>query len=214
MKSWLQMSIAVLTPLILASTMLSPARAEVRGKPVGFKFDQQEVDLSKFIVLAQPLSRGYKPLVLEQIADSKACWSESGISPVTVDPLLVNFDFRGICGRSIDSNGYSIRQAGQDLVLQYGLRIEQQGDNLVLLGQPLDGMTRDPVLVLGRSHGIEPGGFNKIFLDSGWRLTRRTYDGQPTGHIYLTSDFLGTGMTTPADQSSSSAIRATPLVRQ
>jgi hypothetical protein len=52
---------------------------------LGFQFEQQEVDPSKFIVLAQPLSRGYKLLILEQIADSRACWSESGISPVTVD---------------------------------------------------------------------------------------------------------------------------------
>ncbi len=131
-----------------------------------------------------------------------------------MDPLLVNFDFGGICGRSIDSNGYSIRQAGEDLVLQYDLRIEQQGNNLVLLGHPLDAITRDPVLVLGRSHGIAPGDSNKIILAPGWRLTQRIYNGQPTGHIYLTSDFQGTGITTPADRSSSSAIRATPLIRQ
>jgi N-acetylmuramoyl-L-alanine amidase len=131
-----------------------------------------------------------------------------------VNPLLVNFDFRGICGRSIDSNSYSIWQAGQELALQYNLRIEQQGDNLVLLGQPLDGMGSDPILVLGRSHGIEPGGFNKIFLEPGWRLPRRTYHGNPTGHIYLTSDFQDTGIATSADRSPSSTIRATPVTHR
>ena len=209
MNDLFQFGMAVLTILILSSTVLSPTGVKAGGKPLGFQFEQQETDPAKFIVLAQPLNRDYKLLILEQITDSKACWRESGSEPVTVDPLLVNFNFTGLCGRSIDSNGYSIRQAGQDLVLKYSLQIEQQGGDLVLLGKPLDGIANGPLLILGRSHGIAPGDFNKIFLGPGWRLTRRIYAGKPTGHIYLTSDFSSTGTATPTFP-----VRSTSLMSQ
>ena len=32
--------------------------------------------------------------------------------PTTVKPLLATFDFTGICGRYMDSNGYSVRIGG------------------------------------------------------------------------------------------------------
>jgi hypothetical protein len=56
MKYLLQLSMAAFTTFMLTSTMLSPAGAESWRKPVGFEFEQQEVDPSKFIALAQLLS--------------------------------------------------------------------------------------------------------------------------------------------------------------
>jgi hypothetical protein len=50
---------------------------------------------------------------LEQIPGKQKCWSESGSNPVMIDPLLLNFDFTGICRRATDSNGYSIRLDGR-----------------------------------------------------------------------------------------------------
>ncbi len=98
-------------------------------------FGQAEVNQSKFIALAAPLgSSGHQLLILEQQSDKKACWSTSGINPEVVEPLLLKFDFTGICGRSTDSNGYSIRIADSDLGLDYRLSIVERDQDLVLIG--------------------------------------------------------------------------------
>ncbi len=151
-------------------------------------FEQQEIDQKKLIAIAVPVDNGsrYNLLILEQISSLRPCWQEQGGQPAIVDPLLVNFDFTNICGRSTDSNGYSIRLAGEDLALKYSLRVVRQDGELVLLGIPHkqeDGMT----LEIGRTQGVGQG-LHKIILDPGWRFTRRTYQGKPLGHIYLTQD--------------------------
>jgi Protein of unknown function (DUF3747) len=112
---------------------------------------------------------------------------------------LLQFDFTGICGRSTDSNGYSMRMGGQDWGLNYDLRILQRDRDLVLVGVPLRG--EGPSIELGRTNGITSG-FVKIALNPGWRFTKRSYEGQTLGHVYLThdltlSEMLGAG-TSPA----------------
>lgn len=157
----------------------SPATAQT--------FGQAELNQDRFISVAAPGGRltGPQLLIIEQITDARPCWSTSGTRPTTVEPLLLNFDFSGICGRSTDSNGYSIRVNNQDLGSIYRLQLRESGSELLLLGVPRDGST--PIRI-GRTNGISPNGFTKIELNPGWRLTRRTFQGQTLGHNYLTND--------------------------
>jgi N-acetylmuramoyl-L-alanine amidase len=119
---------------------------------------------------------------LEQIQGKQKCWSESGSNPVMIDPLLLNFDFTGICRRATDSNGYSIRLDGRDFGLDYILRIVERNGQLYLVGTPRD--ARRPELLVGRTRGMQTG-FMKIILEPGWRFSRRTFQGKSLGHFYF-----------------------------
>ncbi len=146
-------------------------------------FGQTEVNQDKLIAIAVPHSSGYYSLiVLEQLSDKKPCWRESGSKPTQVEPLLVNFNFTGICGRSTDSNGYSLRVAGQDLGMTYRLSIQKHNGDLLLLGMPSSEKSK-PVEV-GRTHGMRSG-FLKFDLSPGWQFAKRTYNGKPLGHVYI-----------------------------
>ena len=149
-------------------------------------FGQKEVDQSKFIAVAKPLgSDAHQLLILEQVSDKQPCWSESGSAPTIVDPLLLNFDFTGICGRSTDANGYSIRVDGEDLGNRYTLRMRERDGDIVLVGSPDN--PKDPEIVVGRANGATRD-FAKIQLDSGWRFTKRTFNDKVLGHVYLTKE--------------------------
>jgi hypothetical protein len=150
-------------------------------------FGQQEVNQSNFVAVASPIGGGsaHQLLILEQIASDRACWDEVGNAPVQIDPLLLGFDFTGICGRSTDSNGYSIRMNGEDLGVQYSLRVVRQNGDMVLVGAPFRG--QGETLEIGRTNGVT-NEFAKIQLNDGWRFTKRTYDGRTLGHVYLTYD--------------------------
>ncbi len=163
-------------------------------------FGQKEVDQNRLIVLAAPYGSGssYQLLILEQISNERPCWSESGANPVIVDPLLLQFDFTGICGRSTDSNGYSVRMAGRDFGLVYDLDVVRREDDLVLIATNITNR-KAAVLEVGRTNGLPPGGqFAKINLNPGWRLTKRIQDNKELGHIYLTSDTLPSDITLSA----------------
>lgn len=150
-------------------------------------FGKTAVPQNKFIAVAVPRDRGYyNLLILEQISSSKKCWKEHGSSPTEIEPLLLQFDFTGICGRSTDSNGYSIRQAGKDLGLNYQLTLQKQGDELLLLGMPSSRRLGEP-MVIGRTRGMSSG-LLKIHLNSGWQFAKRTYNGKTLGHIYLNTE--------------------------
>lgn len=150
-------------------------------------FGQAEVPQEDFIAVAAPYGEGHHQLlILEQKTDERACWSEIGSEPVVVEPLLLNFDFTGICGRSTDSNGYSIRVDGQDYGLDYMLAIVEEDNELLLVGKHRVNPDAEDI-VIGRTHGIGEG-FLKIHLDPGWRFTQRTYNEKKLGHIYLTHE--------------------------
>lgn len=152
-------------------------------------FGQTDVDPSKFAVVASPYSTGaYQLLILEQLSDKRPCWSESGSNPTIIDPLLLSFDFTRICGRSTDSNGYSVRLADRDFGLLLQLSVLRRDNNLVLLA--VDLTNRDaPPIEIGRTNGLPPAGaFAKINLSPGWRLTKRTENGKALGFVYLTSE--------------------------
>jgi hypothetical protein len=110
-----------------------------------------------------------------------------GYSPTRIDPLLLNFDFTGVCGRGTDSNGYSVRVGGTDLGWRYGLRLVPAGNDLKLMAVPAVADQSVP-LEIGRTNGVA-NDFLKIELNQGWRLTKRIYNGQPIGHYYLTHNW-------------------------
>jgi hypothetical protein len=146
-------------------------------------FGQTAVNQDKLIAIAVPRASGYYNLiVLEQLSDKKPCWRESGSKPTQVEPLLVNFNFTGICGRSTDSNGYSLRVVGQDLGMTHRLSLQKRGNDLVLLGMPSS--EKDKPVEVGRTNGIRPG-FLKIILSPGWQFAKRTYSGKTLGHVYI-----------------------------
>jgi N-acetylmuramoyl-L-alanine amidase len=180
----MKFAIRHLTALTVAvsSAFLSTVVAAPAARAV--QFDQQEVNQDRFVVVAAPISGGamHQLLILEQVSDRRACWREE--SNGTIDPLLVNFDFTGICNRSTDSNGYSVRAGGEDMGWRYSLRIERRGNALVLLAVSTTDRSAPP-LEIGRTSSVSSD-FVEIELNPGWRLTRRAYNGQAVGHVYLT----------------------------
>ena len=158
------------------------------GRPaLANTFGQQEVNASRFVVMASPYGDNLHQLaILEQISNARSCWREYGSNPVQIEPLLLNFDFTGICGRSIDSNGYSIRVGGEELGWRYSLQVVRRGNDLILIGRSnVD--PKAPELEIARTSGPTQG-FSKLVLQPGWRLTKRTYQGKALGHVYLTHD--------------------------
>ena len=167
---------AAIASLLLTSIPLAlPAKAS--------QFTETAVDQTQVIAIARPYGdRKYDLLVIEQIPKKKQCWAESGSMPVMVDPLLLNYDFTGICRRSTDSNGYSVRLDGQDYGLEYLLRIVPRGNELVLVGTSRTG--KAPELIIGSTQGLQAG-FMKIILKPGWQFTKRTFNNKVLGHFYF-----------------------------
>ncbi len=147
-------------------------------------FDEQEIDQSQVIAIVAPYRHGYNLVVIEQIEGKDQCWKEFGNSPVLIDPLLMNFDFTGHCHRATDTNGYSIRIAGREYGTDYLLNIVEEDGELHLIATNRQQST----LRIGRTHGQFNGGFAKIFLNPGWRFTKRSYKGQELSHFYFSSN--------------------------
>ncbi len=195
----------IATTSFLGISALSPTRAAT--------FDTQEVNGNNFIVLATPANGNnqHQLLILEQISNKRLCWTQ-GSAPGTVDPLLLKFDFTGVCGRSTDSNGYSIRMGSQDLGLDYLLRVVERDGKLMLVGSHRVNRQMPDIEIGSTDTTIE--GFEKIVLNPGWRLTRRTYQGKALGHIYITND-AATPPVTPSSTAPSplptSPLPVTPL---
>ncbi|EAZ92333.1 DUF3747 domain-containing protein [Crocosphaera chwakensis] len=175
--SRLPLKLATLATVTLGS--LIPFNLPVKAST----FSETALDQSRVIAIARPYGDDkYDLLVIEQIPDKQDCWAESGSNPVLVDPLLLNFDFTGICRRSTDSNGYSIRLDGNDLGLDYLLRLVRRDGELVLVGTP-----RTPgysEIVIGSTKGMAEG-FMKVHLYPGWQFTKRTYEEKVLGHFYF-----------------------------
>ena len=162
------------------------------GAAIAQTFGKVEVDQSQYVVVAARGSRlvPYSLMVIGQLTNERPCWSELGTNPVEITPLLLDFDFSGICSRATDSNGYSPRLADEDLGSRYRLQVTEQEGDLVLSAVPRPGPrpTQGGSFIIGRTGGISSTGFAKINLNSGWRLTRRTFENRNLGHLYLTND--------------------------
>jgi N-acetylmuramoyl-L-alanine amidase len=180
------------------------------------QFGQQEIDASKFVTIAAPAGQtGHQLLILEQLNSSRQCWSETGTGPTIVKPELLQFDYSGICNRSADSNGYSLRVGGEDLGLRYTIRVIRQNGEMKLVAVSNQDRSAAPIEI-GKTSGITDG-FAKLDLNPGWRLTRRVYNGQPTGHIYLTHNsdlntLLAATPTRPTSPAPTAPPQATPPV--
>lgn len=158
----------------------------VAGSAVAVSFDQTEIDQTTVTAIAQPRQDGsYQLLIIEQIPHKRQCWSESGSSPVKIEPLLLGFDFTNDCKRATDSNGFSLRMAGTDLALKYSLSLQNINGEVFLMASSGDRNAQP--LVIGRTKGMSDG-FLKIILEPGWRFTKRSYQGRTLGHFYFTSD--------------------------
>ena len=146
-------------------------------------FQSQPLEQERLAVLGQPVgSQGWKLLVLEQLKPAPKCWEErrDGL----IDPALNRFNFSGICSRYLDSNGYSLRVGDDDVSPRYRLRLESQGNTLVLLAMSGSHPTE---LVVGR--GAIPlrdrSSFVALKLEPGWQLERRMYGERSLSHVYF-----------------------------
>lgn len=177
-----------LAPLALALTGLTAVAtlppADLRAAAL---FEAQPVDPSRFAVLARPVGReDWTLLVLEQLRPRPLCWQSR--SDGLVDASLNRFDFSGICGRYIDSNGYSLRfAAGEgngDAGSGLRLHVEPVGNELQLQASSAD---LAGVLVVGRAPlpARVRDAFVAIQLEAGWELQRRSYGGQALNHLYF-----------------------------
>ncbi len=165
----------------LASAAL-PAVLPSLGRASGV-FESEPIDPSRFAVLARPLADGaWSLVILEQVQASTPCWQPR--SDGLVEPLIQGAEAAASCGRYLDSNGYSLRVANEDLGGAFQLQLEQSGADLRLQasspGQP-------GVLVVGsaRVPAREQDALVPLQLSPGWELQRRMYGGQSLRHIYL-----------------------------
>jgi hypothetical protein len=150
-------------------------------------FEARPVDASRFAVLARAVGRDdWTLLVLEQLRPAPLCWQTRADG--LVDPSLNRFDFSGICGRYIDSNGYSVRfgngEEERDGAAGLRLRLEQVGQELQLQAASPD---QAGVLVVGRAAAAarQRDAFVPLQLEPGWELRRRSYGSQSLNHLYF-----------------------------
>lgn len=179
-------TLTALTATVLGASAFASASA------IAQNYGEESIDSDRTVAIAEPVSNGrfYRLLILEQLSDQRDCFAEEAGSPTVVEPLLLDFDFSGICGRRSDSNGYSVRIGNEDLSRRYRLQVTRRGESLVLVALPgvLPGRGGDlPVLEIGRSNGVA-NDFVKIELDPGWKMSRRTLNGSAQGHVYLSND--------------------------
>ncbi len=180
-----------LTTLTALTATVLGASALISPRAIAQNYGQQPLDSDQVVAIAEPVSNGrfFKLLILEQLSDQRDCFAEKPGSPTVIEPLLLNFDFSGICGRRSDSNGYSVNVGGEDLSRRYRLQVTRRGESLVLLALPgaLPGRGGDlPVLEIGRSNGVA-NDFVKLELDPGWTMNSRTLNGNAQGHVYLSN---------------------------
>lgn len=177
----LRSRLAALT--IICLTVFSPLNGAK-----AFNFGEREINQNRLIAMAVPFGyQDYNLVIVEQIPGERRCWRENGTFPVQVKPLLLEFDFTGSCRRSTDSNGYSLRINGQDASLAYLLKIVKRKRQLFLIAIPRDRSQQE--LVIGQTNGLAKGEL-KIFLNPGWRFTKRIYNGRTLNHIYLSTNYI------------------------
>lgn len=168
---------AIFTTAIALTTPLLPSLANVTEEPVAE---------DQMVAVAVPAgSIGYNLAVVEQIPGKQQCWAENASEPTVIDPLWTTFDFTGSCRRSTDSNGYSVRLDGQDTSLDYFLNIVPKGEGFQLIAQ---NRTDRSKVVVGQTFGQADGEYLKIYLNPGWKFTKKTFEGKVLGHFFFSGD--------------------------
>jgi len=159
------------------------ARAPLPAVDAAPLFESAPLDGERFAVLARPVGQvDWSLLVLEQIRPQPRCWSPRADG--LVDPSLNRFDYSGICGRYLDSNGYSLRAGGVDLGASHRLRLQQQGSQLLLLARSSQ-EPRPLVVARGAIPTRQRDGFVALQLEPGWELQRRLFTGRSLNHLYF-----------------------------
>ena len=151
-------------------------------------FSTQEVDQTKFIIVAAPIGDGSRAQlnIYEQRGAQRPCYAVSGSRPAVVDPLLASFDFTGICNRFIDGNGYSLRIGTSDLGTVYRLSVVKDSADTLLMAQPTRA-DAGPEMVIARTGG-QGNGFLLLVPEPGWRVMRRSFGNRALGHVYVYRD--------------------------
>ena len=181
MKSYNRLQSLFLTLSAIASTSVM---AVPSAQAVTFK--EQQVDQNQFAVVAVPFGHQEHRLeIIEQVAGEKQCWQESGAVPAKVDLLLLDFDHTDSCRRIINTNGYTLRLDGDDDRVSHIVKIVQDGGELKLVAFHKD--PTKPSIEIGSTDGLTNGAM-KIFLNPGWQITKRVYQGQTVDHLYLSGD--------------------------
>jgi hypothetical protein len=146
-------------------------------------FGSAPVDAGNFAVLARPVGDSdWSLVVLEQLRARPFCWTPrpDGL----VDPSLNRFDYTGICGRFIDSNGYSLRLGDTDLGSSHRLRVQQRGSELQLLAtSPSQG--GEALVGRGTLPRRDRDLFVSLKLEPGWELRRRMFGERSLNHVYF-----------------------------
>ena len=174
-------------------------------------FDSKPLKQDRFAILARAVGRdSWKLLVLEQIKARPLCWKDqaSGL----VEPSLNGFDFTGICSRYLDSNGYSLRTAGEDTQKSVRLRLRQGRNRLEL--QALDPNRNTAVVVAtARQARRNKDAFVKLKLEPGWQLERRAYQGRTLSHVYFANSESLTQLRAKASKRPSRSVRMSAMAQ-
>ena len=201
-KGWLALSVLIVSTIGIFSKI---------DNTLANDFTEEEIDPQSAIAVAIPFGyKDYKLEIIEQVPDQRQCWNESGTTPVTIDLLLLNFDHTDSCRRIKDSNGYSVRLDGnEEKSSLYLIDVVQRNDEIQLVAKHENPAL--PELVIGRSNGLAEGTL-KINLDPGWEITKRNYQGETLGHVYLSgnSQLIGTNPQEPQNPKIITKIPAPP----
>ena len=161
------------------------------GVQLAQTFGNTPVNENNFLVVAVPgaAAQPYKLFIVEQIADSTACWSlvDANAEPTEVNDLWNSFDYTGTCRLQKDSNGYAV-WASEDVGPGGLFELKERNGEILL--QYKTSITGGDRFTIGRTNGISSTGYTQIDLDPGWSLTKRTYEGQIVGSnlVYFTND--------------------------
>ncbi|MEB3233261.1 MAG: DUF3747 domain-containing protein [Leptolyngbyaceae bacterium] len=165
---------------------LKDAASAVQHMPQKGAFQERTIDQAIIAVALPRINGRYSLNIYYQISNDRPCWSEQASIPARVEAHMLDFDFTDICGRSTDSNGYSLRINGEELGMRYRLQLTTTDSEILLQAMPE--LAGDPVHTIGSSHGLIPGEIMKIYLNPGWQMTQRVYEEQPLGHIYFSTN--------------------------
>jgi hypothetical protein len=187
-RTYLALASLTMAASLLAISPTHRGQAEGRdGVRSGDLFGARPVDSGRYAVLGRPLGQGeWTLLVLEQILPAPRCWQSrpDGL----IDPSLNRFDFSGICGRYLDSNGYSLRLGNREGRANSAgplrLRLQEVGSQLQLLASAPD-LAHELVVGRGAIPGRDRDGLVALRLNPGWELQRRTYGAQVLNHVYF-----------------------------
>ena len=136
------------------------------------------------VALAQPVDGSrWNLVVVERLQPGSGCWQRQGNGLVTLEPEALNNDT--LCNRLQSSSGYSLRAAGQDLGSPWRLRIEAVGNRLEL--QAFNPSLTSPITVGTAPLSTDANALPAFSLNPGWSFQKRSYQGRPLSHVYLSS---------------------------